>query len=109
MLRECPHVCSLEPFRDKDTGKLGLLQFPKTTRGNVPFPVELHIPGVRVVSLAAGKESVRIPSLLLHISFTCIPTVLSTHSMLMVVCMSGVGSFELFCFVLKSLGTDNEL
>ena len=102
MLRECPsvrqytHACSLEPFRDKDTGKLGLLRFPKTSRGNVPFPVELHIPGVRVVSLTAGKESVRIPPLLLHISLTCILTGLSTHSMLMVVCMSGVGSFELF-------------
>lgn len=39
---------------EKDKGRLGLPHFPKTTLSDVPFPVELHLPGVRVVSLAAS-------------------------------------------------------
>ena len=60
----------LEPFRENEWGQLGSLQFPKMASGNVPFPVELHIPGVHVVSLAASDESVQIPLLSLHISLT---------------------------------------
>jgi len=47
-----------EPFRHKDDGQIGLLRFPKTTCGDIPFPVELHIPGVRVVGLAASQRLV---------------------------------------------------
>ena len=35
-------------------------QFPKTTFRDVPFPVELHLPGIRVVSLAASGTSVHV-------------------------------------------------
>ena len=45
-------------FREKDKGRLGLPHFPKTTLSDVPFPVELHLPGVRVVSLAVSGMSV---------------------------------------------------
>jgi len=54
----CSSMRSLEPFREKGYGQLGLSLFPETTRGDVPFPVELRIPGVRVVSLAASQRSV---------------------------------------------------
>jgi len=64
---QCTHACSLGPFRKKDKGRLGLPQFPKTTIGDVPFPVELHLPGVRVVSLAASNGSVQILLLLLYV------------------------------------------
>jgi len=71
--------------------QLGLPQFPRTAHGNIPFPVELHLPGVHVVSLAAGHWSVQILLLILHILLSCIQTGLSMHLVLMVVCMSGVG------------------
>ena len=51
-------LARLEPFRDKREGRLGLSQFPKTTLSDVPFPVELYLPGVRVVCLAIGRGSV---------------------------------------------------
>ena len=41
----------------QDWGQLGLSRFPKATFSHVPFPVELHLPGVRVVSLAASTKS----------------------------------------------------
>ena len=52
-----------DPFRWNHHGQLGLPRLPKTTRGDVPFPVELRIPGVRVVSLVASAGSVQIPLL----------------------------------------------
>ncbi|KDQ61371.1 hypothetical protein JAAARDRAFT_30797 [Jaapia argillacea MUCL 33604] len=43
---------------EKANGRLGLSNFPRDTFGEgVPFPTELHIPGVRIVSLAAGGMS----------------------------------------------------
>ena len=48
-------------FREKDKGRLGLPYFPKTGLSDVPFPVELHLPGVRVVSLAVSGMSVYVP------------------------------------------------
>lgn len=40
-------------------GRLGLKKIPESTLGHqdVPFPVRLHIPGVRIVSLVAGGMS----------------------------------------------------
>ena len=82
----------LQPVRRG--GQLELLRHPKTTFCDVPFPVELHLPGVRVVSLAMTSPSVRIPfpiladTLVSHCS--CVPTGLSTCLVLMVVCMSAV-------------------
>ena len=106
-------LTQLQLFRDKDRGQLGLSQFPKTTFSDVPFPVELHLPGVRVVSLVAGWMSVQIPFLLsinTLISYcSCMLTGLSMHLVLMVVCMSGVGRFDIFHLILKSLDTDNVL
>ena len=64
---QCTHACLLGPFRKKDKGQLGLLQFPKTTIEDVPFPVEVHLPGVFVVSHAASHESVQILLPLLYI------------------------------------------
>ena len=61
---QCTHACLLGPFRKKDKGQLGLPQFPKTTIEGVPFPVELHLPGVHVVNLTASHESVQVPLLL---------------------------------------------
>jgi SCF-associated factor 1 len=49
--------------REKDKGRLGLPRFPSTALSDVPFPVELRIPGVRVVSLAASGMSVQVPLL----------------------------------------------
>jgi hypothetical protein len=40
---------------------LGCHGFRKTTLSDVPFPVELHLPGVRIVSLATSETSVHIP------------------------------------------------
>jgi len=87
-------LARLQIPREKDGGQLGLSRFPKTTLRDVPFPVELYLPGVRVVSLAASRWSVDpIPMFnkLPHISHTL--TGLSTHLTLMVVCMSGVGAY----------------
>ena len=42
-------------YREKSQGRLGTLDFPRTNvRDGVPYPIRLDIPGVRVVSLAAG-------------------------------------------------------
>ena len=43
-----------ESFREKENGRLGLSNFPRTTLSDVSFPVELHIPGVQLVRLAAS-------------------------------------------------------
>ena len=45
-------------FREKSDGRLGLPHFPKTSLSDVPFPVELHLPNVRVISLAVSGMSV---------------------------------------------------
>ena len=83
-----------EPFRDESYGQLGLSRFPETTLSDVPFPVELDLPGVRVVSLAMNYGSAQIPfpmSVNTLISyFSCIRTDLSTCLGLMVACMSVV-------------------
>ncbi|KAG6897434.1 hypothetical protein C0992_001595 [Termitomyces sp. T32_za158] len=43
---------------ERSDGRLGLSNFPKTNvRGHVPFPVQLCIPGGRLVSLVAGGMS----------------------------------------------------
>jgi len=96
------HLCvlaQLQPFRDKNKGRLGLSQTPKTTFPDVPFPVELHLPGVRVVNLATNDTSVHIPFQLstniLLSYYSCTLTGLSLHLVLMVVCMSVVGAFDL--------------
>lgn len=47
----------IRSIREKNKGRLGLPRFPKTTLSDVPFPVELHLPGVRVVSLAVSGMS----------------------------------------------------
>jgi SCF-associated factor 1 len=42
-------------FSNKDHGRLGLSHMPQIgVKDCVPFPVELHLPGVRVVSIVAG-------------------------------------------------------
>ncbi|THV05547.1 RCC1/BLIP-II [Dendrothele bispora CBS 962.96] len=41
----------------KANGRLGLPRFPKTTLEDVPFPLQLQIPGARIVSLVAGGMS----------------------------------------------------
>jgi len=43
-------------------------RFP--TLGSARFPVQLHLPGVRLVSLAARVESVQIPLLIIHVLLT---------------------------------------
>ncbi|KAI0630525.1 RCC1/BLIP-II [Trametes polyzona] len=43
---------------EKSAGRLGLAEVPKTSiRDGVPYPVQLDIPGVRIVSLVAGGMS----------------------------------------------------
>ena len=106
------HVLTqLQPFRSVDGHRLGLPQIPKTTFSDVPFPVELHLPGVCVVSLAMTEMSVHIPFILstniLISYYSCILTGVSMHLVLMVVCMSGVGAFDLFYFTLKYPDADN--
>jgi len=110
-IRQCTYASSLVPFRDKGKGRLGSPRFPKTTLGDVPFPVELRLPGVRVVSLAASMESVQVPFLCLTNTFISycpdIPTGLAMRLVLTAVCMSGVGAFDDFYLMLKPLGVDN--
>ena len=105
-------MCPLELFRRKEYGQLGLRRFPKTTRGDVPFPVELHLPSVRVVSLAASDKSAQISLLLVSTNalvtyWSCVLTGLFTHLALTVVYMFGVSIFDPFCFALKSLGIND--
>ena len=92
-------LTQLQPFREKDRGQIGLSQLPKTTFSDVPFPVEVHLPGVHVVSLAMTQGSVQIsfliPANTLVSHCPCILIGPSMHLVLMVVCMSGVGSFDL--------------
>jgi SCF-associated factor 1 len=45
----CLTICS-----EKSMGRLGLKPYPKSVGPGVPFPTELHIPGVRIVNLIAG-------------------------------------------------------
>ena len=48
-------LISLTVCREKSQGRLGTLKLPETHVYNgVPYPMRLDIPGVRVVSLAAG-------------------------------------------------------
>ncbi|KNZ74628.1 SCF-associated factor 1 [Termitomyces sp. J132] len=43
---------------ERSNGRLGLSEFPTTSmRAQVPFPVQLRIPGIRIVSLVAGGMS----------------------------------------------------
>ena len=83
-------LARLQLFRSR----LGLSQFPETTFLDVPFPVELHLPGVRVISLAMSEQSVQIPFLISSntpLSYcSCVPAALSTYLALTVVCMSVV-------------------
>ena len=51
-------LVQLQSLREKVDCRLGLSNFPKTTLSDVPFPVELHIPGVNVVGLAVSGRSV---------------------------------------------------
>jgi SCF-associated factor 1 len=54
----------LQPLllRGVEEGQARLPNFPGTLLPDVPFPVKLHLPGVRVVSLMTSRTSVRIPS-----------------------------------------------
>ena len=91
-------LTQLQSFRKKDEGQLGLPQFPKTTFPDVPFPVELHLPGIYVASLALSHKLVHIPSLpstnTLISCYSYIFTGVPMHLLLMAVCMSGVGAFD---------------
>lgn len=40
--------------REKSNGRLGLSQIPKSIIQGVPYPVQVRLPGVRVVNLVAG-------------------------------------------------------
>ncbi|KAG6821200.1 hypothetical protein H0H93_004020 [Arthromyces matolae] len=53
------HFTEVYVWGEKAQGRLGLSNFPRTGMrdGGVPFPIQLHIPGVRVVSLVAGGMS----------------------------------------------------
>ncbi|KAF9269161.1 RCC1/BLIP-II [Marasmius fiardii PR-910] len=42
---------------NQENGRLGLSKFPKSALYGVPFPTELHFPGIRIVDLAAGGMS----------------------------------------------------
>lgn len=44
-----------------EEGQARLPHFPGTLLPDVPFPVKLHLPGVRVVSLVTSRTSVQIP------------------------------------------------
>ena len=39
---------------DRSNGRLGLTKLPKGTGSGVPYPIEVKIPGSRIVSLVAG-------------------------------------------------------
>ena len=102
----CSLLVCLQPCRRGYWGQLGLSHFPRTTFQDVPFPVELHLPGIHVVSLAASGTSVWIPfpiSTIMLISYHS--HILVEHSMclmLMVVCMFGVRlPLSLFHLTLK--------
>ena len=50
------------------------LEVPETTLRDVPFPVELRLPGVRVASMAIGEQSAQIPFLIsVNTSYLIIP------------------------------------
>jgi SCF-associated factor 1 len=44
-------------FSETNDGRLGLVKFPKSHIHGVPFPTQLRIPGVRIVSMVAGGMS----------------------------------------------------
>lgn len=48
---------SVYVWGETSNGRLGVSRFPKSSIHGVPFPFRLHIPGVRIVSLAAGGMS----------------------------------------------------
>ena len=75
-------------FSDKGNGRLGHSNFPNS-RGGVPFPTQVRLPSVQVVSLVAGGMYV---SLYLSLSRES-QLVIQGHSMLwtqMATFMSGV-------------------
>jgi SCF-associated factor 1 len=39
---------------ERTNGRLGVTHFPRNTRQGVPYPIEVKIPGSRIVSLVAG-------------------------------------------------------
>jgi len=45
---------------EKSNGRLGLQNIPRSVVAGVPYPVQVRIPGVRVVSLVAGGMYVSI-------------------------------------------------
>jgi len=82
---------------EKSNGRLGHPDPPNSTRQGVPFPIELPLPGVRVVSLVAGGMYVKfylpfskashwlfdfkvIPCFRLRWKHSCLGFVLSTSS-----------------------------
>ena len=82
-----------ESFREKENGRLGLSNFPRTTLSDVSFPVELRIPGVHVVGLAVSGWWVWVLFLVKTclMPFCCrIPIGQFTCSTLMEMCMSRV-------------------
>lgn len=64
---------------EKTNGRLGLNKIPKTNVGDVPFPVQLRIPNVHVVSLVAGGMCVA--SLLLFCFSGSIVLIRSFHAL----------------------------
>ena len=40
--------------REKTSGRLGLEKIPQSSAAGVPYPVQLRMPGVRIVNLVAG-------------------------------------------------------
>jgi len=42
---------------DRGSGRLGVIDAPRSMGGGVPYPIEVKIPGKRIVSLAAGGMS----------------------------------------------------
>jgi len=98
-----------QPFSEYNKGQLGLSQFPETTFSDVPFPVELHLPGVSVVSLAASQASVQTPFLVLTgtLTYTIANRALHALGADGSVYVWGEGAFNPFHLGLKSPGTDN--
>lgn len=44
----------ISPSSENTHGRLGFTKPPQTTLNDVPFPIQLRIPGVRIISLIAG-------------------------------------------------------
>ena len=55
-IRDC-YLCVVDRIsRQSDQGRLGLPRksIPRARVGDAPYPLRLHIPGSRIVDLAAG-------------------------------------------------------